>query len=341
MRAALPAKVPLADAVANLRRVALGVAGLATGRPDLLRQLTRRPAPRAVPRGRLPAAAGARGRGPRRPARSAPACPAPAAPSSRSSDSLRADRPARGGVPGGRGGPRPAGPRRGRRARNAGARILAPRRPVGRARDRRRRTGAGPRRSLAGRAPGRGWPASVTPAGVFARMNPRTRSQASAEASAKSSCLAVEEASAARRGRSRSRSARRPPTSAASNVSTASAVMPWSAPPKMPSTGAAHEPGRVGRRRDVAPVRSRPASRRSRSRRRGRGRCVAVMNASRPPKQKPIVKIARTRPSPSRERSAAAGRPTTGSRSASAATCGHEVEVGRRSRTPIPAVRPK
>jgi homoserine kinase len=40
MRAALPATVPLADAVANLQRVALGVAGLATGSPDFLRQLT-------------------------------------------------------------------------------------------------------------------------------------------------------------------------------------------------------------------------------------------------------------------------------------------------------------
>lgn len=40
MRAALPETVPLADAVANLQRVALGVAGLATGNPDFLRQLT-------------------------------------------------------------------------------------------------------------------------------------------------------------------------------------------------------------------------------------------------------------------------------------------------------------
>jgi len=40
MRAALPETVPLVDAVANLQRVALGVAGLATGRPDFLRQLT-------------------------------------------------------------------------------------------------------------------------------------------------------------------------------------------------------------------------------------------------------------------------------------------------------------
>lgn len=41
MRAVLPATVPLADAVANLGRVAIGVAGLATGRHDLLRLLTR------------------------------------------------------------------------------------------------------------------------------------------------------------------------------------------------------------------------------------------------------------------------------------------------------------
>jgi len=40
MRAALPAKVPLADAVANLGAVGLGVAGLATGRYDLLSLLT-------------------------------------------------------------------------------------------------------------------------------------------------------------------------------------------------------------------------------------------------------------------------------------------------------------
>jgi len=40
MRAALPATVPMADAVANLARVGLGVAGLATGRSDLLRVLT-------------------------------------------------------------------------------------------------------------------------------------------------------------------------------------------------------------------------------------------------------------------------------------------------------------
>jgi len=40
MRAALPVSVPLADAVANLGAVAVGVAGLATGRYDLLGRLT-------------------------------------------------------------------------------------------------------------------------------------------------------------------------------------------------------------------------------------------------------------------------------------------------------------
>jgi homoserine kinase len=40
MRAALPAKVPLADAVANIGRVAIGVAGMAMGRFDLLRVMT-------------------------------------------------------------------------------------------------------------------------------------------------------------------------------------------------------------------------------------------------------------------------------------------------------------
>ena len=40
MRAALPEHVPLADAVANLGAVAVGVAGLATGRYDLLGRLT-------------------------------------------------------------------------------------------------------------------------------------------------------------------------------------------------------------------------------------------------------------------------------------------------------------
>ena len=40
MRDALPVKVPLTDAVANLGAVAVGVAGLATGRTDLLRFLT-------------------------------------------------------------------------------------------------------------------------------------------------------------------------------------------------------------------------------------------------------------------------------------------------------------
>jgi len=40
MRAALPRKIPLADAVANLGAVAVGVAGLSTGRYDLLGRLT-------------------------------------------------------------------------------------------------------------------------------------------------------------------------------------------------------------------------------------------------------------------------------------------------------------
>lgn len=40
MRSVLPEQVPLADAVANLGRVALGVAGLASGRSELLRSLT-------------------------------------------------------------------------------------------------------------------------------------------------------------------------------------------------------------------------------------------------------------------------------------------------------------
>lgn len=40
MRAVLPARVPLVDAVSNLSRVAVGVAGIATGRFDLLRVLT-------------------------------------------------------------------------------------------------------------------------------------------------------------------------------------------------------------------------------------------------------------------------------------------------------------
>ncbi|MES2209862.1 MAG: homoserine kinase [Chloroflexota bacterium] len=40
MRRVLPATVPREDAVANLGRVAIGVAGLATGRSDLLRLLT-------------------------------------------------------------------------------------------------------------------------------------------------------------------------------------------------------------------------------------------------------------------------------------------------------------
>ncbi|HEY8817267.1 MAG TPA: hypothetical protein VIM25_00405, partial [Candidatus Limnocylindrales bacterium] len=40
MRAALPTMVPMVDAVANLGAVAVGVAGLATGRYDLLARLT-------------------------------------------------------------------------------------------------------------------------------------------------------------------------------------------------------------------------------------------------------------------------------------------------------------
>lgn len=40
MRRTLPESVPLADAVANMGRVAIGVAGLATGRIDLLRAMT-------------------------------------------------------------------------------------------------------------------------------------------------------------------------------------------------------------------------------------------------------------------------------------------------------------
>lgn len=40
MRKALPAKVPLGDVVANLGAVAVGVAGLAAGRTDVLRRLT-------------------------------------------------------------------------------------------------------------------------------------------------------------------------------------------------------------------------------------------------------------------------------------------------------------
>jgi homoserine kinase len=41
VRPTVPARVPFADAAANLGRVAIGVAGLATGRHDLLRLLTR------------------------------------------------------------------------------------------------------------------------------------------------------------------------------------------------------------------------------------------------------------------------------------------------------------
>ncbi|TAK02308.1 MAG: homoserine kinase [Chloroflexota bacterium] len=57
MRKVLPAKVPREDAVANLGRVAIGVAGIATGRRDILRILTedRLHEPyRAVPYPQLP-----------------------------------------------------------------------------------------------------------------------------------------------------------------------------------------------------------------------------------------------------------------------------------------------
>jgi homoserine kinase len=40
MRRVLPESVPRADAIANLARVAVGVAGLASGRTDVLRLLT-------------------------------------------------------------------------------------------------------------------------------------------------------------------------------------------------------------------------------------------------------------------------------------------------------------
>ena len=40
MRAVLPASVPRADAISNLARVAVGVAGLASGRSDVLALLT-------------------------------------------------------------------------------------------------------------------------------------------------------------------------------------------------------------------------------------------------------------------------------------------------------------
>ena len=82
------AKVPLEDAVANLTRVAIGVAGMATGRFDLLRVLTvdrlhEQYRAKAFPQ--LPRlVAGARRR-----ARSAPACRAPARRSSRSPTRVR------------------------------------------------------------------------------------------------------------------------------------------------------------------------------------------------------------------------------------------------------------
>ena len=72
------------DAVANLGAVAVGVAGLATGRYDLLARLTvdRLHEPyRAAVYPQLPRLVAG---GPRRRARSAPACPAPARRSSRS-----------------------------------------------------------------------------------------------------------------------------------------------------------------------------------------------------------------------------------------------------------------
>ncbi len=80
MRAALPASVPLADAVANLGR-GRGRRGRAGHRPPRpAPPADRRPAPRAVPGGRLPAAPRHGRGGPLRPARSAPACPGPAPP---------------------------------------------------------------------------------------------------------------------------------------------------------------------------------------------------------------------------------------------------------------------
>ena len=132
MRAALPATVPLADAVANLGRVALGVAGLATGRTDLLAPPHRGPPPRAVPGGRLPAAprlvAAARGAG------ALGACLSGAGSTVIAfADSLALDRPRRGRLPCRRRRPRPAGPRGARRAaqrgraRGAAARSVATR----------------------------------------------------------------------------------------------------------------------------------------------------------------------------------------------------------------------
>ena len=65
MRDALPAKVPLVDAVANLGAVGLGVAGLAAGRTDLLAPADRGSAPRAVSREGLPGAPASRRSRPR------------------------------------------------------------------------------------------------------------------------------------------------------------------------------------------------------------------------------------------------------------------------------------
>ena len=84
MRAALPATVPLADAVANLSAVAIGVAGLAIGRYELLARLTVDRLHEPVSGGGLSAAAADGRRRRARPAPSAPSCRAPGRPSSRS-----------------------------------------------------------------------------------------------------------------------------------------------------------------------------------------------------------------------------------------------------------------
>ena len=96
MREALPGRVPLADAVANLGAVAIGVAGFATGRFDLLSRLTvdRLHEPyRAAAYPQLPRLVEAA----RAPARSVRACPAPARRSSRSPTRWR-HHPDRGGL---------------------------------------------------------------------------------------------------------------------------------------------------------------------------------------------------------------------------------------------------
>ena len=77
MRDVLPESVPRADAVANLAAVAIGVAGLAKGRFDLLGRLTVDRLHEPYRAGDLPAAPQARRGGPRAPARSGPACRAP------------------------------------------------------------------------------------------------------------------------------------------------------------------------------------------------------------------------------------------------------------------------